>query len=146
MIDVRNGGYLLYPISDENKKFNFNKHTSSNSIDSQEMFNTNKKVLTTFGKYPFAYRVGNSNYRTFDLVTTFIAIYNDDGSRVGVIDQVNDFKDALEKESTFVVETPLNERLKCFVELKSIDFPYGFNEKNYEFATVNISCTEIGSV
>lgn len=142
----RNSGYLLYPISDETKKFNFNKHTSNNSIDTQETWNSNKKILTTFGKYPFAYKVGNVNYRTFDLSSTFIVEYDDDYEKIPVHEQVDEFRTLLENESTFIVETPLGEIIKCFVELKNITFPYGYKEDDYEFATISVSCTEIGSV
>lgn len=144
---AENGGYLLYPLSDDTKKFYFNKVIGKNIQNVQENFNTSSKVLQTFGKYPMAYRAGFMSYKTFELSNVFI--YNIDNKteqKIPAHKNLYSFYELVKENETFIVETPTGDKFRAFVDIKSTSVPSIYKEENYEYLVVNIECTEIGSV
>lgn len=141
-----NSGYLLYPLSDNTKKFYFNKVVGKSLQIVQENLNTSTKVLNTFGRYPFAYRVGFMEYKTFELTNVFIAKVKDLETKIPAHNNLNQFYELINNNEAFIVETPTKDKLKCFVSIKSTSVPMIYKEDNYEYLVVNIECTEIGSV
>lgn len=142
-----NSGYLIYPISDNTKQFYFNKTLGKNLQTIQENYNASTKILNTFGKYPFAYRVGNMGYRNFELTSAFIPMENKvDGTIISVNNQISLFYELVNNNETFIVETPTKEKLRCFINIKGTNVPYIYKEEDFEYLVLNIECTEIGSV
>ena len=140
-------GYIVYLQDTPKLQFYFDKSLNRNHIEVSQNINTTKFVLNTFGKYPYVYNVGNMNYKTFDLTGIFLATENDDGVKIlTASEHAKQFEDMVNSRKPFVVENSKKEKFLCDVKINSISAPMLYYENDMEYVTVNISCTEIGSV
>lgn len=140
-------GYVLYQKNMPELKFYFDKSIGKSHIEISQNVNKTKFILNTFGKYPYVYNAGNMNYRTFDLTGVFLATENNLGEKVLSASQyATQFEDIVNQKNPFVVENSKGEKLLCDIEIKSISAPMLYFENDMEYVTININCTEIGSI
>lgn len=138
------GGYKIYPYEETERKnfvFYFNKTIGKSFVDTTENINVAKTTLNNFGKFPYVYKVGKMNYRTFDLNGLFLANEN---KKLSAKDNVDIFVLLVNKNKPFIVETPLGDRLLVDITINSISSPLLYQQNGVEYIVVNISCVEIG--
>lgn len=138
-------GYKIYLKDDIELKqvFQFNKTLNKSFIDTTENINISKTTLNTFGIYPYVYKVGKMNYKTFDLNGLFLA---DEEKNFSAKDNVDIFVSLVNQNKPIIMENPLGEKMLVDITIKSITNPLLYKENEVEYITVNISCTEIGVV
>lgn len=140
-------GYVLYQKNMPELKFYFDKSIGKSHIEISQNINQTKFILNTFGKYPYVYNAGNMNYRTFDLTGVFLATENNLGEKVlSASEYATQFENIVNQKNPFIVENSKGENLLCDVEIKSISAPMLYFENDMEYVTINITCTEIGSI
>ncbi len=136
-----NGGYKLYLQNDLDNIFYFNKSLNKSFPEASENINNSKITLNNFGIYPYVYKAGQMNYKSFDLNGLFIR--NEKNSAKQNLDV---FKEKVNQNKPFIMTNPLGEKMLVDVTIKSISNPLLYQENGVEYIVVNINCIEIGVV
>ena len=143
--EITSGGYRIYPYEmiERDNIFYFNKTIGKSFVDTTENINVAKTTLNNFGRFPYVYKVGNMNYKTFDLNGLFIANIE---KGLSAKDNVDIFVSLVNKNKPFVIENPLGETILADITISSISNPLLYQENGVEYIIVNINCVEIGVV
>ena len=132
--------YIIYDPSASSTRYHFDKSTNSRSIDTVSVDKVeNRLELKTFGRFPYIYYAGETNYRVFDLTTVFV-----DEDDKNCRDQVDDFKAMLMKRIPLVVENAQGQVIVCDVVLSNESSPkLHALEDSLNYISITVRCTEI---
>lgn len=132
--------YTIYDPSASSTRYHFDKSTNSRSIDTVSVDKVeNRLELKTFGRFPYIYYAGETNYRVFDLTTVFV-----DEDDKNCRDQVDDFKAMLMKRVPLVVENAQGQVIVCDVVLSNESSPkLHALEDSLNYISITVRCTEI---
>lgn len=141
------GGYVVYEPSNPNKRYYFDK--SVNQMDSTTYELRNSRVqLDTFGRVPFVYYGGNTNYQVIRLENVFVEGLCQDGEKItdSARKQVNDFKKLLEKRVPLILENSQGEGyvVDIYIEREETPKTHHTGENLLDYIQIVIVCTEIG--
>lgn len=148
-------GYLVYlqiyqDVIDQGnglldyKGFEFNKRTGKNAANVSTKKNIARQVITTFGKTPFVYYAGNTDYKSFDLTGVFLAQYDKHGDKVMTAREYADlFIDMVDQHRPFCVENSQHKKVICDVVITNEVTPLLYDEDTMEYVEITINCTEI---
>ena len=142
------GGFVIYEMNNPDEKYYFNK--SSNNMDmAQYNINTSRTELTTFGRVPYVYYGGHTNYHTIRLESVFVQGLCQDGSVMekSVREQVNDFKNLIAKRLPLILENSQGEGYVVDVVIDREETPKNHvTNESLDFINISIVCTEIGKL
>ncbi len=136
-----NSGYKLHLQNDLDNIFYFNKSINKSFLEISENINNVKTTLNNFGIYPYVYKAGEMNYKTFDLNGLFLRDDNHSAKQ-----NLDIFKEKVNQNKPFVMINPLGDEMLVDITIKSISNPLLYQEYGVEYILVNISCIEIGVV
>ena len=147
-IDDDYGGFVLYNTQNPNEKYYFNK--SSNNMDmAQYNINTSRTELTTFGRVPYVYYGGSTNYHTIRLESVFVQGLCQDGNinEFSAREQVDAFKLLISKHVPLVLENSQGEGYIVDVVIEREETPTNHvTQESLDYIILNIICTEIGKL
>ena len=139
--------YTLYLETDVNNKYEFDKSSGRSGIKTTSIrYTTSRQMLTTFGRVPYVYYGGHTNFATFDLSTIFLAQY-DENTGVKTLtarEYAKKFIDMVNLRKPIIVENSQGMKIKCDVQITSDVSPVLYAEDDMEYIEISISCTEIG--
>ena len=142
------GGYVLYLPSNPNERYYFDKSRNNNEV-AQYSLNTSRQELKTFGRVPYVYYGGHTNYHTIRLVSVFVQGLCQDGSVMekSVREQVNDFKNLIAKRLPLILENSQGEGYVVDVVIDREETPKNHvTNESLDFINISIVCTEIGKL
>lgn len=138
--------YKIYHPENPNSFFEFDKNFGGVQTVS-EVNEKNRTELKTFGRLPYVYYAGETDYQVFDLSTVLLSSERDDAS---VDTPASKFyvqlKRLIRRREPLVVETPLGEKLLCDVSLNPTNIPYGYNDEYFNYLEISVHCVEVGEV
>lgn len=144
-------GYRIYkkPKKDENGVidwdsviyYNFDKSVGGRGTTSVSTSNENNRLeLKTFGRTPYVYYAGETDYDKFSLVGAFH--YNEETGETAR-QQVDRFKQLVKRREILVVENSQGQEFLCDVNITNEAAPSLYVEKDMDYIEVTVECTEI---
>ena len=153
--DGLEAGFEIYGLN-SSKKYYFETTTNS-GIDMVNMKkNENRLELRNFGKMPYVYYSGHTNYRTFELTTIFTDLEKGDFECDGIDgevevfvnktcrEQVDEFKALLMERKPLIVYNTQDQYFVCDVELiDEISPKQHLLTDTLNYIEITVKCTEI---
>ena len=137
MIDA---GYIIYDHIDEGVSYPFDK-TLGSGIDSVSQGNEDNRLeLKTFGRFPYVYYAGKTDYATFELSTVFT--YNEQ-TGVSARQQVDEFSRLVKTRRSLTVDNSQGQSFKCDVKIIGENSPSLYVEKELDYIELRVRCTQI---
>ena len=134
-------GYIVYDTSNPTIAFQFDKAVGDRGIETVSTSKVeNRLELKTFGKYPYVYYAGQTDYKVFDLTTVFI---RDEENNISAREQVNNFKTLIKQRIPLAVEDSEGQVFMCDVQLTGESKPKLFANYDMEYIEISIKCTQI---
>lgn len=134
-------GYAIYDPSNTVTKYRFDKAVGSRGTSEVDVTkNENRLELRTFGRFPYVYYAGETDFATFNLTGTFI--YDEETGKTPR-EQVDELKALIKQRKTLWVDNGQGQTFKCDVQLTSESAPNLYDEVNMQYITVKVKCTQI---
>lgn len=133
--------YVVYDPSNPLKKYYFDKSVGSRGLEDVSVENVeNRTELKTFGRFPYVYYAGHTDYAVFELSTVFIP---DDEIGKTARQQVDEFRSLVKQRKTLTVENGQGQTFKCDVQIIEERSPKLYVENDMEYIEIRIRCTQI---
>lgn len=139
MIDA---GYLIYRrVDNPTIKYEFDKSIGGRGVESvSTRHNNNRTQLTTFGKVPYVYYAGATDFVEFNLSTVFY--YNNETNETAR-SQANRFKEMIDRRETLIVENSQKQKFFCDVNIVSEVAPQLYVERDMDYIEIEVRCIQI---
>ena len=140
------GGYVLYEPNNPDVRYYFDKSANNMSL-AQYNLNTSRVELPTFGRVPYIYYGGHTNYHTIRLEGIFVQGLCQDGSikEESARKQVDAFKLLLSKRIPLILENSQGEGYVMDVVIEREETPTNHvTQESLDYISVSIICTEMG--
>lgn len=132
-------GYTVYSESDNTTRYDFDRNIGG--LDSVNTKHEDTRLeLKTFGRVPYVYYAGQSDFRKFSLKNTFH--YNYDTGETAR-QQVDRFKALVAKREVLVVENSQGQKFLCDVNITGESAPLLYVEEDLDYIEITIECTQI---
>lgn len=135
-------GYVIYSnTGSSGEKFKFNKSTGGRGVNSINVkHNNNRTQLTTFGRVPYVYYAGSTDFVEFNLKTVFHYDY-DTGETARA--QVDRFKSLIDNRETLVVENSQGQGFLCDVNIVGENAPQLYTDRDFDYIEIEVKCVQI---
>lgn len=134
-------GYVVYNPSNPSDKYFFDKTVGSSGSRDVNISNMeNRLELKTFGRFPYVYYPGKTDYLVFELSTVFIP---DEYSGKTARKQIDEFKALIKKRIPLMVENGQGQQIKCDVQIVGEKSPQLYTLEDFEYIELTIKCTQI---
>lgn len=131
-------GYIVYDPSSPLIKYYFDKGFSTDNISVTNI--ENRLELKTFGRFPYIYYAGQTNYAVFELTTIFMP---DDKTGLTARQQVDNLKSLVKKRKPLTIENSQEQIFKCDVQITNESVPKLYTKQDFEYIELSIRCTQI---
>lgn len=133
-------GFRISSIAHPTEYFYFDKSVGRRGVENvQTNHNENRTELVTFGKHPFVYYAGQTDYVSFSLSGTFI-----DEEEMTCREQVDRLKEILNEREYILVENSQGQKRLCDVTMTSESSPQLHHlGESLNYITVSVNCVEI---
>ena len=133
--------YVVYDPSTPHIKYPFDKTTSGRGVEDIGVENVeNRLELRTFGKFPYVYYAGHTDFVIFELSTIFV---RDELTGESARSQVDKFKKLIKKRKILWIENGQGQLFKCDVQIVDERSPKLYVENSMEYIEIRIRCTQI---
>lgn len=138
-------GYQIYHPKEKNKKFDFDKNTGGGNPTTSVDYNVGRIELETYGRTPYVYYAGNTNYVNFDLQTVFVSEYDDNNIMTKrAVEKFYEFKELLDRREPLIVASSTGEVFLCDVTISQRTTPSLYVDGDMDFIELTVHCLEIG--
>lgn len=142
------GGYRIYNNNNPEIKYYFDKSTKGLNT-AQYTHNQNRQELITFGRVPYIYYAGETDFQAIKLDTVFVNNICQDGecTSKSAREQFNEFKTLILKRVPLVLDNSQGEIFLVDVVIDNENTPQNHvTNESLDYIEVSVTCTEIGDV
>lgn len=140
------GGYVIYEQSNPDDRYYFDKNPNQMDM-AQYNIETSRQQLNTFGRVPYVYYAGHTNFEVIRMDGAFVEGLCQDGSKntLSSRKQVDGFKRLLQKRVPLVLKNSQGEGYIVDVVIEREETPKNhYSGESLDYIVLTIICTEIG--